>query len=222
MIKLCIFDLDGTTVNSLASIAYFANETLKRFGYAPFPQDDYRTLAGGGARKLWDNIQRAAGFPSEKTDDMRNDWLATYSRNFLYLTEPYAGIAEMLQALKQAGIYTAIVTNKDKRIADQLCGALFGEAGRLLDVCVSDHPGMVLKPAPDELLHLMAQQGAAPAECVYCGDHDIDMRTGRNAGVHTVGVTWGFHTRQTLLDAGADFVADTPEDIVTYVHSFNA
>lgn len=222
MIKLCIFDLDGTTVNSLASIAYFANETLKRFGYAPFPQDDYRTLAGGGARKLWANLQRAAGFPPEKTDDMRNDWLATYSRNFLYLTEPYAGIAEMLQALKQGGVYTAIVTNKDKRIADQLCGALFGEAGRLLDVCVSDHPGMVLKPAPDELLHLMAQQGAAPAECVYCGDHDIDMRTGRNAGVHTVGVTWGFHTRQTLLDAGADFVADTPEDIVTYVHSFNA
>ena len=65
MIKLCVFDLDGTTVNSLNSIAYFANETLKRFGQKTFSVDEYRHLAGGGARKLWRNLVNASGAPEE-------------------------------------------------------------------------------------------------------------------------------------------------------------
>ena len=98
MIKLCIFDLDGTTVNSLRSIAYFANETLKRFGYPPFNEDAYRHLAGGGANALWNNICREANVPMDKHDDMMHDWLRTYEADFLYLTEGYEGVSDMLRA----------------------------------------------------------------------------------------------------------------------------
>ena len=104
MIKLCIFDLDGTTVNSLRSIAYFANETLKRFGYQPFPEDAYRHLAGGGANALWNNICREANVPMDKHDDMMHDWLRTYEKDFTYLTEAYDGVQEMLLRLKENGI----------------------------------------------------------------------------------------------------------------------
>ena len=222
MIRLCIFDLDGTTVDSLASIAYFANRTLEKYGFAPFPTDDYRRLAGGGARKLWGNLVRETGADPALLEPMMNDWIGRYAEDFLYLTRPYDGIAQMLAGLKELGAHTAIVTNKDKRIADQICGTLFGTDGKLLDVCVSDHPGMVLKPQPDELLALMRRYGAAPRECIYCGDHDIDMRTGKNAGVFTVGVTWGFHTREALTAAGADMIADDPAQIVRYVRAAQA
>lgn len=212
MIRLCIFDLDGTTLNSLRSIAHFANETLKKFGYAPFQVDEYRHLAGGGARALWNNLCAAAGAPMSEHDEMMNDWLRTYEADFLYLTEAYDGVPEMLRALRSAGIHTAIVTNKAKAIADKLCGACFDES--MLDVVISDHPGMVLKPAPDELIKLMQHYGVKPEETLYCGDHTIDMVTGKNAGAKAVGVTWGFHTAEALRKAGADFIADVPSDIV--------
>ena len=116
-----------------------------------------------------------------------------------------------LRALKAAGIRTFIVTNKAKAIADKICAACFGD--ELLDGVVSDHPGMVLKPAPDELIRLKETFGLSAGEFMYCGDHTIDMETGKNAGAVTVGVTWGFHTREALLHAGADYVADHPRQI---------
>lgn len=212
MIKLCIFDLDGTTVNSLNSIAYFANETLKRYGFQPFPADAYRHLAGGGAKALWTNIVRETGAPESLLDEMKNDWLRTYEADFLYLTEGYAGITDMLRKLKAAGVRTAIVTNKAKAIADKICESCFGS--ELLDVVVSDHPGMVLKPAPDELIKLKEKYGLSDGEVMYCGDHTIDMVTGKNAGAVTVGVTWGFHTAEALKAAGADHIAYAAADIV--------
>ena len=217
MIKLCVFDLDGTTVNSLPSIAHFANKTLEHFGYPPFPDDDYRHLAGGGAKVLWTNLVRETGAPAEMLDVMKEHWLRIYAEDFLYLSTSYEGITEMLSSLKEAGIITAIITNKDKRIADRICDTLFGSDGRLLDVCISDHPGMKLKPQPGEIFALMEHYGVRADECAYCGDHQIDMRMGKNAGVFTIGVTWGFHTRGMLLNAGADLVVDTPNELCDFI-----
>ena len=217
MIKLCVFDLDGTTVNSLNSIAYFANRTLEKFGFSAFPVDDYRHLAGGGAKKLIRNLVNASGAPESLYEPMLNDWVSSYDVNFLYLTEPYAGIEDMLRALRQRGIHTAIVTNKHGPTAQKICDTIFGTDGSLLEVCVSAYPGMVLKPAPDEILKLMARFDVDSHECAYCGDHTIDMVTGRAAGVVTIGVTWGFHTKEALEEAGADFVADTPSELSDYI-----
>lgn len=215
MIKLCVFDLDGTTVNSLRSIAYFANETLKRFGYAPFPEDEYRHLAGGGANALWNNICFAAGAPIEKHDAMMHDWLSTYEQEFTYLTVAYDGVPDMLRALKEMGAVTTIITNKAQPIAEKLCRAFFDES--MLDEVISDHPGFVLKPAPDELVRLMERYGVTGEETIYCGDHTIDMETGKNAGAIAVGVTWGFHTADALRAAGANHIANIPMDIAAIV-----
>ena len=86
MIKICIFDLDGTTVNSLKSIAHFANETLIKFELEPFDTDDYRTLAGGGARKLMTNLINARNADLSLLDSMVEDWLSRYEKNAFYLT----------------------------------------------------------------------------------------------------------------------------------------
>ena len=216
MVKLGICDLDGTTVNTLASIAYFANRILEREGYATFPVDDYRQLAGGGAKKLWSNISARRGLSPEDAERMKNDWIDEYAADYMHLTEPYDGVAKMLSDLRAAGIKTAIVTNKHKKIVDRICAAMFEG---LLDDVVSDHPGMVLKPDPHELVALEEKYGAAGRETLYCGDHEIDMITGRRAGALTVGVTWGFHTRERLLAAGADLIADTPADVTRFALS---
>lgn len=217
MIKLCIFDLDGTTVNSLKSIAYYANETLRAFGLEPFDTDDYRYLAGGGAKKLMTNLISHRNADPSLLEDMISDWLARYESNAFYLTEPYDDIEEMLRNLKSLGITTAIVTNKNERVATQIIQGTFGEPGVLIDHTVCEHPGMVLKPAPDELLRLGDLYGINMNETLYIGDHSIDMTTGKNAGAVCCGVTWGFHSEDQLLEAGADFIAHAPNDIVDYI-----
>ncbi len=217
MIKLCIFDLDGTVVNSLCSIAYFANQTLEVFGFEPFPTDDYRHLAGGGARKLMTNLINARGADISLLEAMVSDWLGRYENNAFYLTETYHGILDMLKSLKEMGVKTAIVTNKSERVAKQIIEGSFGKPGELIDVSISEHPNMVLKPAPDELLNVGKQFGISMSETLYIGDHGIDMQTGKNAGATACGVTWGFHTAEELIASGADIVVDRPEQIIEYI-----
>ena len=89
MIRLCVFDLDGTTVDSLASIAHFANLTLEENGFAPFPVDDYRHLAGGGARKLWQNIVNALHADPALQEPMMKRWLTIYEQDFLWCLYRY-------------------------------------------------------------------------------------------------------------------------------------
>ncbi len=221
MIELCIFDLDGTTINSLASIAHFANETLVNFGLAPFTVDEYRHLAGGGARKLMTNLINARGADLALLEDMVNDWLGRYEKNAFYLTEPYEGITEMLSHLKTMGIKTAIVTNKSQRVASSIITGAFGKPGELIDIAVSEHPGMVLKPQPDELLNIGRIYDIPMSNAMYIGDHGIDMQTGKNAGAFACGVTWGFHTREHLLQEGADFIADAPYQIIEIIKNIN-
>lgn len=221
MIKLCIFDLDGTTVDSLRSIAYYANETLKRFGLKTFEVDEYRHLAGGGARKLMTNLINANKADISLLDVMVSDWLSRYEKNAFYLTEPYDGINDMLRQLKDMGIKTAIVTNKSERVASSIIRGAFGEPGKLIDVAISEHPGMVLKPEPDELLNVGKMYGIPMSETIYVGDHGIDMKTGKNAGAYACGVTWGFHTKEHLLDEGADYIADNPGDLIRIINIIN-
>ncbi len=219
MIKLCIFDLDGTVVNSLSSIAYFANQTLEKFGLEPFPIDDYRHLAGGGARKLMTNLINARGADISLLEDMVSDWLIRYENDAFFLTETYDGIIDMLKSLKFLGVKTAIVTNKSERVAKQIIEGAFGKPGELIDISISEHPKMVLKPAPDELLNVGKRFGIDMSETLYIGDHGIDMQTGKNAKATACGVTWGFHTAEELRASGADVIVNTPEQIVDYINN---
>lgn len=221
MIRLCIFDLDGTTVNSLKSIAYYANETLSAFGLEPFDTDEYRYLAGGGAKKLMTNLIAARGANTSLLEPMISDWLSRYEKNSFYLTESYEGISEMLKSLKDMGIITAIVTNKNERVAKQIIEGAFGAPGKLIDEAVSEHPGMVLKPEPDELINIGNKYSIPMNETLYIGDHGIDMVTGKNAGATSCGVTWGFHTKEELLSSGADIIAEHPNDITEFIKNQN-
>ncbi len=219
MIRICIFDLDGTTVNSLKSIAHFANETLRAFNLEPFDTDEYRYLAGGGAKKLMSNLINARGADPALLEEMVNDWLDRYEKNAFYLTEPYEGINDMLRSLKDMGIITAIVTNKNERVATSIIEHSFGAPGELIDCAVCEHPGMVLKPAPDELINVCNKYSIPIDSALYIGDHNIDMTTGKNAGMKCCGVTWGFHTAEELTTAGADFIAEKPHDIINYIEN---
>ena len=163
------------------------------------------------------NLINARNADPSLLDSMVEYWLSRYEKNAFYLTEPYEGISEMLSKLKATGIITAIVTNKSQRVAQSIIENAFGKPGELIDIAVSEHPGMVLKPEPDEIIKLCNKFVISNENALYIGDHTIDMITGKNAGVKCCGVTWGFHSAESLIEAGADFIANIPNDIIEFI-----
>ncbi|MBQ9083011.1 MAG: HAD family hydrolase [Clostridia bacterium] len=211
MIRLCIFDMDGTIVNSLHSIAWFANETLRRHGFSPFPDEDYKQMVGNGAAKLMERLLERNGTTMDAHPAILPEYVRSYNDDPLYLAAPYDGVPEMLAALRLRGIRVAVLSNKPHPTTCAIADALFGDA---VDACLGARDGVPLKPAPDGVFELLAQFGVSPAECLYIGDTGTDMKTAVRAGIFAVGVSWGFRSVEELEQNGADVVIHTPMALV--------
>ena len=204
--------MDGTTVNTINSIAPFANKALNKYGLPSIETERYKLLVGNGAVTLVKRMIAETGGSAEQFEKVLNEYNTTYDNDFMYLTKPYEGIPELLESLKKSGIKTAIVSNKPDSTAKKVSDKLFGE--KLIDVCFGAREGVPLKPDPAAVFEVMEILGAAPQECLYIGDTAVDMTTGKNAGIFTIGVLWGFRDRKEIESAGADMVTDNVNDIL--------
>ena len=214
--KACIFDLDGTLTNTLESMTYSVNLTLEEMGLSKITKDQCRLFVGNGARVLMEKSLKAAG----DTDASRIvEGMEIYGRifdqNCTYHVTPYEGIPEMLKALKDKGIQLAVLSNKPDRQTVKVVKAILGE--ELFDYAQGQKEGIRRKPEPDGVWYLMEQMHVSKEECLYIGDSEVDAATGRNAGLKTIGVLWGFRDRKTLETAGADDLIDRPDELLQFV-----
>ena len=211
MIKCCIFDLDGTILNTITTITYFVNKTLQKFGYPNITEDQCKYFVGNGARLLITRTLAHFGVTDEKTAGAVLD---AYDRDYksdpYYLTAKYDGIDELLSGLRRAGIRLAVVSNKQDRIAKDAVSHFFPDT---FDMVVGGKDGVPLKPAPDAPLSVLTTLGFSPEECAFIGDTAVDVQTGKNMNAaRVIGVSWGFRKREELSDA--DYVADDPAQIL--------
>lgn len=217
MIKACIFDLDGTLCNTLDSIAYFCNKTLSELGYTNIPTSEYRKLIGNGANQLIHNMLHIV-HPTYTSDDVRTAkqiFMNLYKEDPLKCVKLYDGILPLLQTLKSKGILLAILSNKPHMLAKLSIPKLFGE--HLFDVWYGQRDEIPRKPAPDGALIIANELSVKPNQCLFIGDSDVDMHTGKNAGMKTAGVLWGYRSKEELLNAGAQMIASTPSDIENFI-----
>ena len=219
MKKMCVFDLDGTLTNTLPTIAYYINHALAEIGLADLgeiPTDRFRYYVGNGAELLCHRSLAHFGLDDEVHADLYDALYRVYNRDYdaapLYLTCPYDGMAGLADTLRGKGIYRAVLSNKPDYAAGEVVRHFYGDRFQTVR---GARPGVPLKPAPDALLDLLAGQGIAPGEAVMIGDTSVDIRTGRAAGVTTVGVTWGFRERAELEEAGADHIIDRPDELLS-------
>lgn len=208
-----IFDFDGTLVNSLPSISYFANNALNKYGLPSIPKERYKMLVGNGAVNLTKRMLNEVGADPSMFDDVYREYYDTYDQNFSYLTEPYDGIIDMLKELKKAGCKTAIVSNKPDVTTKKICNELFGD---LIDICRGQVEGCPIKPDPTAVLEVIEQLGAEKDNCVYFGDTITDMETGKNAGLYTVGVLWGFRDIDELKRGNPQKIVSHPSEITEF------
>lgn len=214
--KACIFDLDGTLTNTLESMTYSVNLTLEEMGLSKITKDQCRLFVGNGARVLMEKSLKAAGdTDASRSEEGMEIYGRIFDQNCTYHVTPYEGIPEMLKALKDKGIHLAVLSNKPDRQTVKVVKAIFGE--ELFDYAQGQKEGIRRKPEPDGVWYLMEQMHVSKEECLYIGDSEVDAATGRNAGLKTIGVLWGFRDRKTLETAGADDLIDRPDELLQFV-----
>lgn len=212
----CIFDLDGTLLNTLNSIAYFSNVALEDCGYPAIPAADYRSIVGDGAnmqvRRMLNRVAGEGGYTEDDFNRLRTRYTELYAARPTYKTEQYPGMPETLARLKQMGVRTAVLSNKPHAWVTAITSGMFPEG--TFDLCFGQRDGVPRKPAPDGALQIARTFGAEPRSFLYIGDTDTDMKTGAAAGMDTCGALWGFRTRAELEKNHAVYLLEKPEEIV--------
>ena len=213
MYKVCIFDLDGTIADTVESIAHVGNQTLRAFGLPEIPVKDYNFYAGDGADVQVKRMLAAVpGGDKVDYEEVRTQYRKWFAENPFYHVKPYDGILELLEGLKAQGIKIAVLSNKPHGAAVEVVHKIFGQD--MFHKIQGQTSEIPRKPSPIGALAVAKEFGALPQECLYCGDTNTDMDTGKAAGMFTIGVTWGFRPRTELEEHHADKIVDQPSEFL--------
>lgn len=213
MYKVCILDIDGTLLDSVESIAYVGNHVLKTYGLTPQPVSSYNYFAGDGANETVRRSMIAAG--DEALTHFEEGCIlyrALFAKDPMYKVTAFDGMPETLRELKKRGIRLAVLSNKPHDAAVRAIETIYGKD--CFDVIIGQQDGIPRKPAPEGAWMIADQFDVRPEECMYVGDTDTDMQTGKAAGMMTIGVTWGFRDREELEEHHADIIIDHPLDLL--------
>ena len=213
MIKCCIFDLDGTILDTIGTITHFVNGAVTPYGVKPITIDECKYFAGNGARKLITRTLESRGvFDTALTEKILGEYNAAYDADPLYLTGVFDGISEALAALKARGVRLAVLSNKPDPTVKQVVEGFFPG---IFDEALGGREGVPLKPDPSAALDILRELGFTPDECAWVGDTSTDIETGKNLKAKiSVGVLWGFRQREELVSAGADAVVSTAAELL--------
>ena len=136
-----------------------------------------------------------------------------------YHVKPFDGIVEMLKGLKEEGIRIAVFSNKPHHAAVDVVRQIFGEG--LFDEVQGQTAEVPRKPSPVGALAIARRLKVTPEECLYLGDTNTDMETGKAAGMFTIGVTWGFRPREELVEHQAKKIVDRPDEVLAFAKERN-
>ncbi len=219
MIKMCIFDLDGTLLNTLPTISGLGNMALNEFGYEAIDPEEVKYMIGYGAKRLIRAMLERAGADTDaEFDKVYKFFMKNYNKGVTDGTKPYDGIPELLSDLKTMGIKICVFSNKPDIAARESVKLFFGD---MVDITHGARENVALKPSADGLELIFDETGIRADECLYIGDTGVDMETGKNGHCHTIGVLWGFRNRDELEKSGADFIVENPIEISDYLKSLN-
>lgn len=216
MLKLVIFDLDGTLLNTLDDLADSCNYILQKNGYPTHPTDAYKYFVGDGIRKL---IERALPLEvkqnTAKVEICLSEFLDYYALHKMDKTAPYEGMMQTLEQLQQRNIAIAVASNKVHHEVEPLLQFYFPSISFIK--AVGQKKGVPTKPDPTMVLEILDETKISPKATIYVGDTSVDMQTGKNAGLYTIGALWGFRTAKELTENGADKLIYHPEEILAII-----
>ena len=205
------FDLDGTLIDSAPDLGAAADKMRTDRGMTSLPLEQYRPMAGAGARGM---LKIGFGMAPDHTDfaTMREEFFQNYERNLVERTYAFDGVAEMLSHLKNQGIAWGIVTNKSQRFTNPLARLMPILHGACAVISGDTTPHA--KPHPAPVLEAAKVAGYTPERCWYVGDDKRDIDAGLAAGMFSVAAAWGYLGEHALDSWGAHAVAHQPSDML--------
>ena len=213
-VKAVLFDLDGTLLNTIDDLANAVNYALNKEGYPTHDVEKFKYFVGNGTDLM---IKRA--LPEDKKDmayveKLKPIYVQYYDAHSDIFTRPYDGILELLKELKEKGIKLAVVSNKIDCMTQLVIEQYFPDT---FDFVSGQKDGYAVKPDPDLALLATEKLGVKPSDCLFVGDTGVDAATGKNAGIFTVGVLWGFRDEAELLENGANAIISKPSELHKYL-----
>lgn len=211
-IKLVIFDLDGTLLETVGDLAASCNAVLRRHALPEHDYAAYRRFVGNGVRKLCERALPEELRTEAFIDQVRDEFVAYYTAHIDCHSYAYEGVPELLAELVARGVKLAVVSNKFQQGTDLLVRKFFPEIPFV--AVFGNRPEVPLKPDPAADKEVLRLAGVAPGEALHLGDTASDIRAAKRAGIGAVGVSWGFRSREELQEAGADRVIDRAEELL--------
>lgn len=208
-----IFDLDGTLLNTIDDLSDSLNDVLKQNGYLPVEVNNVRRFVGNGAKNLV-RLALPEGTADVIISKLFEEFKELYKKNMQNKTRPYNGIMELLLDLHRYNYKIGIVSNKFDTAVKELAQIYFGN---LVSVAIGETSEIKRKPAPDSVFTAVKELGSTLDHTILVGDSETDVRTAKNAGIPCIGVTWGFRCREVLRSEGADYLIDTPRELLTLI-----
>ena len=211
---LVLFDLDGTLLNTIPDLGNAVNHALRIRKLPVHDMEEYPAMVGHGIRNLVskalpEELRADEGYVSE----VLSDFSSYYTAHIDDLTKPYPGITEMLATLQESGCAMAVVSNKFQSGTERLIREFFPDIKWV--AVMGNQEGMPLKPDPAIVRMIFnayaGQTGLQDPRAVMVGDSSSDIRTGKNAGIASIAVTWGYRPESSLTDA--DYLAHNVKDL---------
>lgn len=215
MIKAVLFDLDGTLADTARDLGAALNRLLAEEGLPAQPYEAIRPMASHGARGLL-KLGFGSELDADRMESLRVRFMDLYDANLAQETTLFDGVNELIAELDKRGLAWGIITNKSMRFTERLVPWLPFAIPPA--VVVSGDTVGVAKPDPRPMLHATEQIGILPEHCMYVGDAERDIQAGRNVGMKTVLVNWGYFTSEDRPEVwGADIDIDHPLQLLGHL-----
>lgn len=211
---LLIFDLDGTVADTLPSIAEAVNMCARHFGYPEKSNDEVRRAVGSGVGVLLQlTMPQDAIADAEQCQKIKEYFAKCYEITQAKVDTAYSGMAEAMRELYSKGYILAVLSNKPDKLVKMIVDNLFPDGIISVAMGQTDLPR---KPDPTVPLMIAESFGVSADNTYFIGDSEVDVLTGRNAGMRTVAVSWGFRDRSVLESVAPDVIIDTREELADY------
>ena len=216
-IEAIIFDLDGTLLNTIEDLADSMNQVLAEYNFPIHDTDKYFYFIGNGARTL---VERALPEDQRNENDISRYLMRyrdIYREKWNVKTKQYAGIEELLSKLKVLNLPMAILSNKPHSDVKKCVDYFFENSA--FSIIAGQKDFIPHKPEPDGVHLIIEELKVKPENCLFVGDSSVDMKTAKASGTKAVGVSWGFRSKEELLENGADFIIDEPLDLLSLLQT---
>lgn len=211
-----IFDLDGTLADTIDDIRNAINAMLVKLGYETRTKFEILQFINNGAREL---VRRSLPTAIQNEELILESALhiyeQEYAKAFCEKTRPFNGIHEVLTKLKEDKFKLAVLSNKQDAFVKTIVYKLFGD--ETFDV-VRGQTSLPPKPDPASANIVAKELGVKQSKCIFVGDSDVDMKTATNAKMRPVGVDWGYRSKELLIEAGANYIASSPEELIEHAN----